>query len=68
MKRLIGMIVSKLFMMEYSAQDSSVGVIGGADGPTSVFVTSSTNWWIVGLIAAAVVAVVVVICIRKKNK
>ena len=37
---------------------SSVGVIGGADGPTAIFVTTSTNWLTflleVGLTAAVV--------------
>ena len=67
MKRLLGMILSKLLMNEYSAQDSSIGVIGGADGPTAVSVTSSINWWAVALIAAAA-AVVIVLCVRKKKK
>ena len=34
---------------------ASIGIIGGADGPTAVFVTGNPAW----LIAAAVVAVVV---------
>ena len=36
---------------------ASIGIIGGADGPTAVFVTGNPAW----LIAAAVVAVVVVV-------
>ncbi len=33
----------------------SIGIIGGADGPTAIFVSSSAGWiWIAG--AAAVVA------------
>jgi len=36
---------------------ASVGIIGGADGPTAVFVTGSPVW----LIAAIVVALVVVV-------
>ncbi len=36
---------------------ASIGVIGGADGPTAVFVTGSPAW----LMAAAVVVVVVIV-------
>ncbi|MBQ8917613.1 MAG: sodium ion-translocating decarboxylase subunit beta, partial [Oscillospiraceae bacterium] len=36
---------------------ASIGIIGGADGPTAVFVTGNPAW----LIAAAVVAVVVLL-------
>ena len=48
----------------------SVGIIGGADGPTAVFVTGSPAW----LIAAAALAVVVVagaaaaLYLHNKNK
>lgn len=36
---------------------NTIGIIGGADGPTAVFVTGSP----VGLIAAVIVAVVVLV-------
>ena len=25
---------------------ASIGIIGGADGPTAIYVSSSFNWWI----------------------
>ena len=48
---------------------ASIGIIGGADGPTAVFVTGNPAW----LIAAVVVVVVVVggaaaLYLRHKNK
>jgi len=49
---------------------ASIGIIGGADGPTAVFVTGSPAW----LIAAAALAVVVVagaaaaLYLHNKNK
>lgn len=41
---------------------SSVGVIGGADGPTAIFVTTSTNWLTL-LLEVGLTAVVVGLCI-----
>ena len=40
----------------------SVGVIGGADGPTAIFVTTSTNW-LTFLLEVGLTAVVVGLCI-----
>ncbi len=48
---------------------SSIGIIGGADGPTAIFVTASPDWWKYAIGAAAVViAVVATIILRRKNK
>ena len=41
---------------------SSVGVIGGADGPTAIFVTTSTNW-LTFLLEVGLTAAVVGLCI-----
>ncbi len=52
--------------------DSSIGIIGGADGPTAIFVTSSLS--IVSIITIAVVVAAVVVGIvvflkrRKKQR
>lgn len=35
----------------------SVGIIGGSDGPTAVFVTGGLDWPVIVLIAAASLAV-----------
>lgn len=52
-------------------QAASIGIIGGADGPTAIFVTSSINWQrvciLVSAIAAAVLAVAL-ICRKAKKK
>ena len=44
---------------------ASVGVIGGADGPTKVFVSGPVWPWVV--FAAAAVALVVFLIVRKKK-
>ncbi|MBO5935284.1 MAG: hypothetical protein J6Q94_07320 [Clostridia bacterium] len=45
-----------------------IGIIGGADGPTSVFVSTSSDLWIYAAIAAVVVIVAVVLIIKKRRK
>ena len=51
-------------------QNGSVGIIGGADGPTAIFVTSSLSPLSVLLAAAAalLVAGAVVFAVRRHNK
>lgn len=43
---------------------SSVGIIGGADGPTAVFVSGTVWPW--ALFAAALLALALVLLLRKK--
>ena len=47
---------------------ASVGIIGGADGPTAIFVTG--NWWILPLAAVVAAAVLagIGVWIRKRRK
>ena len=45
-----------------------IGIIGGADGPTSVLVSTSSDLWIYAAIAAVVVIVAVVLIIKKRRK
>ena len=51
-----------------SSEAASIGVIGGTDGPTAIFVTGNTNWlYVGGFLAAVIVAILVVVMIRKKK-
>lgn len=46
-----------------------VVIIGGADGPTSIFVTTSVNWSLsIGIGIAIVLTVVGLIVWKKKHK
>ena len=47
-----------------------IGIIGGADGPTAVTVTSSPDWWVYAVIAVAVAVIVIgsVLFIKRKKK
>ena len=52
-------------------QSSSIGIIGGADGPTAIFVTGGISWLAVAagvVIAAAVIAGAVIFIKNRKNK
>ena len=47
---------------------ASIGIIGGADGPTAIFVSYPDDWWKYALGAAAVVVAVITLILRKKRK
>ena len=64
-------IISSLCLGGCNNDAASIGIIGGADGPTAIFVASTINWpgafgWI-GVIIAAVLAAVM-IHLKKKKK
>lgn len=72
MKKLMLFAISFVFALcleGCSNQASSVGIIGGADGPTAIFVTSEINWlYVYGLIGVVVVTVLAVLIIHRKKK
>lgn len=49
---------------------SSIGIIGGADGPTAVIVSTSDDFWIYAgiAVAVAVAAITTILIIRKRRK
>ena len=72
MKKLLAFILSfatALGLVACGQDAASVGIIGGADGPTAIFITSGTGWLniysLIGLIALTIL-VVFMICRRKK--
>ena len=72
MKKLMAFVLSFAFAIYLggcSAESSSIGIIGGADGPTAIFVTSNINWlYICGFIGIIAVAILVVIFIYRNKK
>lgn len=46
----------------------SIGIIGGADGPTAIFVTSAVSPVLIAGIAAAVGIAVCIVIIKKRKK
>lgn len=47
--------------------DVSLGVIGGADGPTAVFVSAASYWWAPFAMIAAVIAGAVIVIMRTRR-
>ena len=69
-KRIVSvfLFVIALCLSGCSKEAASIGIIGGADGPTAIFVTSNVNWLNIGIfLAAVIVAILVVVMIRKKK-
>jgi Na+-transporting methylmalonyl-CoA/oxaloacetate decarboxylase beta subunit len=68
---VIGIIITVLvfswIVVTMATPDVSIGVVGGADGPTNIYLASSrVNWFEIGLLVGA--AGVIIHFIRKNNK
>ena len=74
MKKLMIFVSSLIFILCLGGcgnEASSIGIIGGADGPTATLVTSQIQWQgVFGVIAAiiAVIVITVIIYLSKKKK
>ena len=72
MRKLIALVlalVCVLSLIGCSSESASVGIIGDADGPTAIFVTSNINWlYVCGFIGIIVVAILVALFIYRKKK
>ena len=61
------LLVLALSLVGCGNEAASIGIIGGADGPTAIFVTSGTNWVsILGVIAVAIFVAVLIYRNKKK--
>jgi len=62
---LTALVLTYLFRFRERA---SIGIIGGADGPTAIFVTSSPGfpWWLIFVVIVVIVAAVVLIMKNRK--
>ena len=74
MKKLMIFVSSFIFVLclgGCSKEASSVGIIGGADGPTAVFLTSQIHWMSVCkliLVILVVILIAVIVYLIKKKK
>ena len=71
MKKLQSAVLSVILVMclsGCSSKSASIGIIGGADGPTSVFVTSRLSWPAVCCIGVVIAAIVVALLIHHNKK
>ncbi len=72
MKRFIASVLASVCvfgLVGCSSESASIGIIGGADGPTAIFVSSNINQlYICGFITIIAVAVLVAFFIRRNKK
>lgn len=71
MKKLISLVLFSViaFCITGCGNSSSIGIIGGADGPTAIFLSSNINWLgILGLIGATVAVIIAVLIIHRNKK
>ena len=69
MKKLAALLGIMMLLLSGCAQESvSLGVIGGADGPTAVFVSASPFWWVLPLIIIVLIAAAGVMIARRKKR
>lgn len=72
MKKLmifVFLFIFPLYLSGCNNEAASIGVIGGADGPTAIFVTSKMNWLgVCGLIGVIIVAALVALIYHSKKK
>ena len=72
MKKLLAFILpftTALGLVACGQDAASVGIIGGADGPTAIYITSGTGWLnIYSLIGLIALTILVVFMIYRKKK
>ena len=72
MKKLIIFVSSLILVLclgGCSKEASSIGIIGGADGPAAIFVTSQIQWMSVcKLILVIIVAILIAVIIYHNKK
>ena len=72
MKKSMPLVLPFIFMMYlsgYGTESASIGMIGGADGPTAVFVSSTIHWpYVLGAIGVIGATVLVILISRSNNK
>jgi len=74
MKKLMIFVFSLIIPLCLSGcnnEPATIGIIGGADGPTAIFVTSKIDWPIVyGLIGViiAIALITLIVYLNKKKK
>jgi len=46
----------------------AIGIIGGIDGPTAIFISSQINWYIVVLVALEIISGIYLLLTHLKKK
>lgn len=50
----------------FGTEAASIGIIGGADGPTAIFVSGGSSWLVPALCLAALLAILVILLVKRK--
>ena len=57
----------KIIMAVKKFADFPVGIIGGSDGPTAVFVTSKPSFWILASSVIAAAGAALFCCLKRRK-
>ena len=55
-------------MTFFDSNAASIGIIGGADGPTAIFLTGDIQSLVLGVIAAAMLVIAAIVIAARKRK
>lgn len=70
MKKFIPILLIITFLLGFSScssESASIGIIGGADGPTAIFVTGNFSWIYFALAGILLVGILVFLLIKWKR-
>ena len=70
MKKMILTLIGSVFPFLFSgcaAESASIGIIGGADGPTAILVSGSFGWGYF-VLGGLLLAVIIIITIKRHKK
>ena len=75
MKKLIifvSSLILVLCLVGYSKEASSVGIVGGADGPDATFLTSQIHWInvckLISVVVIVAILIAVIVYLNRKKK
>ena len=64
----VNLLVLILSLVGCGNEAASIGIIGGADGPTAIFITSGASWLNICSILGVIVAAILVVVLIHRNK
>lgn len=64
---ILGLIAVVFGVAAFLSEKSSLGIIGGADGPTAVFVVGNFGGWLIPLLVGVILLLVAFFLYRKRK-
>ena len=61
-------VILALSVGNVCANDASIGIIGGADGPTAIFIAGPKLSWLTVAVSTILIIVIAVLIIKKLKK